>query len=97
MLSAEELVLFKRLSKVILLLSNNPRHPSLHTHEIQPLSKKYGLTIWQSYLDQSNLANRVFWAYGPDRLQITLLGIEPHPEDAKRGAYERIKLSELPT
>ena len=29
-------------------------------------------------------------------MEITILGIEPHPEDKKRGAYDRIKLSELP-
>jgi hypothetical protein len=95
-LSAEELILFKRLSKVVILLSENPRHPSLRTHEIPPLSKKHGITIWQSYLDQGAQANRVYWAYGPERREITILGIEPHPEDGKRGAYERIKLSDLP-
>lgn len=30
------------------------------------------------------------------RLDITVLAIEPHPEDIKRGAYERIKLSDVP-
>ncbi len=28
---------------------------------------------------------------------ITVLAIEPHPEDQKRGAYQRIKLSALPS
>jgi hypothetical protein len=28
---------------------------------------------------------------------ITVLAIEPHPEDQKRGAYQRIKLSSLPS
>jgi hypothetical protein len=27
---------------------------------------------------------------------ITVLAIEPHPEDQKRGAYQHIKLSTLP-
>ncbi len=38
----------------------------------------------------------MFWAYGPDKQDITVLAIEPHPEDQKRGAYQRIKLSTLP-
>jgi len=38
----------------------------------------------------------LFWAYGPDKGDITILAIEPHPEDQKRGAYQRIKLSNLP-
>jgi hypothetical protein len=35
-------------------------------------------------------------SYGPDKRDITVLAIEPHPEDQKRGAYQRIKLSTLP-
>jgi hypothetical protein len=31
-----------------------------------------------------------------DKGDITVLAIEPHPEDQKRGAYQRIKLSALP-
>ena len=31
-----------------------------------------------------------------DKGDITVLAIEPHPEDKKRGSYERIKLSDLP-
>ena len=38
----------------------------------------------------------MFWAYGPEQGDITVLAIEPHPEDQKRGAYQRIKLSALP-
>jgi hypothetical protein len=41
-------------------------------------------------------AGRIFWAYGPDKLDITVLATEPHPEDQKHGAYHRIKLSALP-
>lgn len=93
--SAEE-ELFKKLAKVIKFLSNDPKYPSLQTHEIEELSKKYDMKIWQSYLDQGDKARRIFWAYGPNRKEITILGIEPHPEDKKRGSYKRIKLSEMP-
>lgn len=95
-LSSDELELFERLGKAITNLSANPKHPGLKTHEIEPLSKKYGIRIWQSYLDQGKTARRIYWAYGPNQMEITILGIEPHPEDKKRGAYDRIKLSELP-
>lgn len=51
----------------------------------------------QSYLEnRTPAAGRLFWAYGPDAGDITVLAIEPHPEDQKRGAYQRIKLSTLP-
>ena len=95
-LQPEEHELFNRFGKAITNLSANPKHPGLKTHEIEPLSKKYGMKIWQSYLDQGKAARRFYWTYGPNRMEITILGIEPHPEDKKRGAYARIKLSELP-
>src|SRR5438105_13108653 len=88
---------FKKLVKALGYLQENPRHNSLASHEIDDLTRKYGLKIFQSYLENKTpAAGRLFWAYGPDRVDITVLGIEPHPEDAKRGAYQRIKLASLP-
>jgi hypothetical protein len=61
------------------------------------LTRKYGIKVFQSYLEnRTPAAGRIFWAHGPDKRDITVLAIEPHPEDQKRGAYERIKLSALP-
>ena len=37
----------------------------------------------------------MFWVYGPDKKDITIIGLEPHPEDTKNGAYDRITLSDL--
>ncbi|MCP9292323.1 MULTISPECIES: hypothetical protein [Gracilimonas] len=96
-LSKDEEILFKQLAKAIQFLAANPRHPGLNSHEIEPLSKKFGQKVFQSYLENNTpAAGRIFWVYGPNRKEITILGIEPHPEDKKRGAYERIKLSDLP-
>jgi hypothetical protein len=61
------------------------------------LSRKYGIKIFQSYIENNTpSAGRLFWTYAPDKSDITVLAIEPHPEDTKRGAYERIKLSKTP-
>lgn len=94
-LTTKEKELFKKFSKAINFLRNDPKYPGLKTHEIKVLSKKYGKKIWQSYLDQGKKARRIYWTYGPNRKEITILGLEPHPED-KRGSYKRIKLSDLP-
>ena len=65
----------------------------LQTNEIVPLSKRYGMKVWQSYLEnKTSGARRMFWVYGPDKQEITIIGLEPHPEDAKNGAYDRILL-----
>jgi hypothetical protein len=96
-LNQEEMRHFKKLVKTLSHLSTNPRHPGLETHEISDLSRRYGLRVWQSYLENKTpAAGRLFWVYGPDRGEITLIGIEPHPEDKKSGAYDRIPLSRLP-
>jgi hypothetical protein len=96
-LDKDEEKLFKKLVKALGFLSSNPKHNSLASHEITELSRKYGLRIFQSYLENNTPgAGRIFWAYGPEQGDITVLAIEPHPEDKKRGAYERIKLSSLP-
>jgi hypothetical protein len=88
---------FKKLVKCLSYLSENPRHNSLASHEIDDLTRKYGFKIFQSYLENNTpSAGRIFWAYGPNQQDITVLAVEPHPEDQKRGAYNRIKLSALP-
>ena len=89
--------LYMKWGSVLKKLSVDPMYPSLHTHEIEPLSRRYGMKVWQSYLEnKTSSARRMYWVYGPDQKDITIIGLEPHPEDAKNGAYDRINLSELP-
>jgi hypothetical protein len=38
----------------------------------------------------------MYWVYGPETGQITVIGLESHPEDKKRGGYDRVRLSDLP-
>jgi len=96
-LTRSEMQLFKKRIKTLGYLRSNPRHPSLQTHDIDALTKRYGFKVWQSYLENNKpAAGRLFWTYGPGQREITILALEPHPEDQKRGAYDRIKLSELP-
>lgn len=41
--------LYKKWGKALKLLASNPFYPSLHTHEIQDLTRRYGQKVWQSY------------------------------------------------
>jgi hypothetical protein len=96
-LDKDEEKLFKKLVKALVFLSVDPKHNSLVSHEITDLSRKHGTKIFQSYLENKTPgAGRIFWTYGPDKGDITVLAMEPHPEDKKRGAYQRVKLSEMP-
>ena len=96
-LDGNEQKLFKKLTKALNLLRSNPRHNSLATHEITPLSRRCGMKVWQSCLDnRTPAAGRLFWVYGPGKNEITIIGLEPHPEDKKKAGYEKVRLSELP-
>ena len=97
-ISKTELSLYKKWGKAMRLLSQDPSYPSLHTHDIEPLTKRYGIKVWQSYLENNtSRAMRMYWVYGPDRQDITIIGLEPHPEDKKNGAYDKVTLSDMPT
>ncbi len=88
--------IFKKWGSALKKLSEDPFYPALHTHEISQLSKRYGIKVWQSYLEnKTSGAMRMYWVYGPDKKDITIIGLEPHPEDKKNGAYDRIALSGL--
>jgi hypothetical protein len=96
-LSASEEKFFRKLVKALGYLAANPRHPSLQTHEIDELTERYGFKVFEAYLqNNAPAAGRVFWSYGPDTGDITVLAVEPHPDD-KKGAYARLKLSSRPT
>ena len=87
--------LHKKLGKTMKMLSQNPRHPGLESHEISSLSKRYGMKVWESYLENNTpAAGRVFWVYGPDRRDITIIGLEPHP-NTKSNSYTKIRLSDM--
>ena len=91
----DEIILYKKVGKAMKLLSSNPRHPGLESHEISSLSQRYGMKVWQSYLENNTpAAGRIFWVYGPDRGDITIIGLEPHPNDKVR-SYDKVTLSSM--
>lgn len=96
-LNKEDLQLYKKWGRAMVHLAADPFYPGLKTHEIPPLSRRYGMKVWQSYLENKNSrAARIYWVYGPDQKDITIIGLEPHPEDKKSNGYQKVLLSELP-
>jgi len=88
---------FKKLVKTLNFLRHDPKYVGLKTHEIKPLTQRYGERVWQSNIESKTpSAGRIFWVYGPGKNQITIIGVEPHPEDKKRGGYNKVRLSDLP-
>lgn len=74
--------LFKQVHKCVTLLAQNPRHPGLQTHEYHSLPHPYESEgkVFEAYVqNRTPGAYRLFWCYGPDKQQITILAITPHP------------------
>ena len=71
---------YKAVKKTLLFLSRNPRHPGLSTHEFTTLKGPRGEKVFEAYAEQSTpAAYRIFWYYGPEENQITVVAITPHP------------------
>jgi len=65
--------------KTLRLLSENPRHPSLRTHEFTSLKGPQEEKVFEAYAEQSTpAAYRIFWYYGPEENQVTVIAITPH-------------------
>ncbi len=70
----------KAVRKALGYLETNPRHPDLHTHKYSALTGPNGEEIFEAYAEnQTPAAYRIFWFYGPDKKEITILAITPHP------------------
>jgi len=74
--------LFKQVEKCVRLLLENPRHPGLQTHEYHSIEHPYGegQKVFEAYVqNRTPGAYRLFWCYGPDKSDITIIAITPHP------------------
>lgn len=74
--------LFKQVYKTIASLAENPRHPSLNTHEYDSIQNPYhkNQKVFEAYAqNRTPGAYRVFWCYGLDKTDITIIAITLHP------------------
>jgi len=70
----------KAVQKALGYLEVDPRHPSLKTHKYRSLSADFGLEIFEAYVENNtSKAYRIFWHYGPQKNQITIIAITSHP------------------
>jgi len=68
--------IFKAVRKTLGMMETNLRHPSLNTHEFTSKKGAQGEKIFESYAqNRTPGAYRIFWCYGPDKKQITILSI----------------------
>ena len=74
--------LFKQVEKCVRLLLANPKHPGLQTHEYDSIPNPYDkkAKVFEAYVqNRTRGAYRLFWCYGPNKGEITIIAITPHP------------------
>jgi len=70
----------KSVQKALGYLELNPRHPSLNTHKFSSLVSPNGEDVFEAYAENNTpAAYRIFWHYGPNKNEITIIAITPHP------------------
>jgi hypothetical protein len=64
---------------VLGLMETNLKHPSLNTHKFDGISCKLG-DVFETYAqNRTPGAYRIFWTYGPEKREIYIIAITPHP------------------
>jgi len=70
----------KAVRKTLWYLESNSRHPGLRTHEYKSLVGPSGEKMFEAYAEQGTpAAYRIFWYYGREKGQITVVAITRHP------------------
>jgi hypothetical protein len=69
-------------AKAVRQLAENPRHSSLNTHEYDSLDHPFDpkAKVFGAYAQNNTPgAYRIFWCYGPEKGEMTIIAITPHP------------------
>lgn len=71
----------RKIEKTLRLLRDvGPRHPGLQSHLYQSMKGPNGAQLWESYVENSTpSAWRLFWVYGPNPDELTMVTVGPHP------------------
>ena len=79
-LSKQDPKKYKKVLKTLGLMETNLRHPGLKTHKYDSLEGPNGEEVFEAYVENRTPgAFRIFWMYGPDQKDLTILAITPHP------------------
>lgn len=78
--SRHKVAQYKAVGKTLGLMQINLHHPSLHTHKFDAISSPFGEEVFESYAQNNTPgAYRVFWYYVPERGDLYIIAITPHP------------------
>lgn len=69
-----------QLKAAITKLAHDPKFKGLNSHKYDSLNERYGKEVWESYVQNNTPgAWRLFWVYGPEKNEITVVLATPHP------------------
>lgn len=71
---------YNAVKKSLRFLQDNPKRPGLQTHEYDSYKGPKGEKVFEAYAEQNTpAAYRIFFYYGPQKKEITIFAITPHP------------------
>jgi hypothetical protein len=72
---------YKQVYKCINYLRKNPKHPGLNSHVFKSMVHPFDKSknVFESYAQNKTAgAYRIFWCYGAEKNEITIIAITPH-------------------
>ena len=77
---SKDVTRLNQVGKTLRLLEADPKHRGLQSHRFQSLDSVFGEAVWESYIENHTPpAWRIWWFFGPERDQITIVALGPHP------------------
>ena len=71
----------KKIRRALAHLERDPRHPGLHVHKYESLTGPLKQSVFEAYVENNTpSAWRIWFWYGPNEGEITVLTIGPHPD-----------------
>lgn len=68
--------ILKQVNKALGYMETNLKHNSLHTHKFDEMESPFGGDVFETYAQNKTPgAYRIFWSYGPNKTEITVLAI----------------------
>jgi hypothetical protein len=80
--SSKQEGLFNQVNKALGYLAADTKHKCLNCHEYDSLRHPWDSSkkVWEAYAQNDTPgAYRIFWCYGPERDDLTIIAITPHP------------------
>ncbi len=70
----------RKVAKALRQMADDPEYPGLHSHRFEALDDVIGERMWESYVEnRTPSAWRVWWFYGPNDGEITIVDLDGHP------------------